>query len=91
MHICILNQSCDFLRGPNADNMKILYNPKASTSLEWLSQHILKMLLEDTCQDHRLLDTIFFVVHTTSLMQHSELDISIGRIERDCHTLDPAL
>lgn len=60
VHICILNQSCDFLRGPNADNMKILYNLKASTSLEWLSQHILKMLLEDTCQDHRLLDTIFF-------------------------------
>jgi len=42
MHICILNQILDFLRVANAENTKIVYNPKAFNNFERLSQRVLK-------------------------------------------------
>lgn len=46
MHICILSQICDFLRVPNAENTKIVYNPKAFKNFERLPQHTLKDVAE---------------------------------------------
>lgn len=71
---------------------KLYIIQKHSTILNGFLNTYQKTLLKDACQDHRPLDTDFFVRHMASpiQIQHFGLDINVRSTEMDCHMLDPA-